>query len=209
MAVKILVHGFGQRASSWKETISYLQKNETVLCPNLSSILSGKPAAYPALYAAFAEYCGKADGQLHLCGISLGGILALNYALDFPQKIKTLVLIGTPCKITRVMLGIQTVLFHFFPKSAFTSMAFDKTDAFALVNSMKDLDFSGRVHQIQCPTLVLCGNKDRTNLKSAYYLSRHIPNAELRLVAHSGHVVNEEQPNALASMLTEHCAKYP
>ena len=41
------------------------------------------------------EYCGKIDGQIHLCGISLGGIIGLNYALDFPEKVKTLVLIGT------------------------------------------------------------------------------------------------------------------
>ena len=27
-------------------------------------------------------------GPVHLCGLSLGGILALNYALDFPEKRK-------------------------------------------------------------------------------------------------------------------------
>ncbi len=63
-----------------------------ILCPNLSSYLNGKEASYENLYASFAEYCNKNDEQIDLCGLSLGGILALNYASDFPNKAKTFIL---------------------------------------------------------------------------------------------------------------------
>ena len=55
------------------------------------------------LYSSFVKYCNEFDGQIHLCGLSLGGILALNFALDFPQKVKTLVLIGTPYKVPKAV----------------------------------------------------------------------------------------------------------
>ncbi len=127
-------------------------------------------------------YCAQAGGPVHLCGLSLGGILALDYALDHPENVKTLVLIGTPHKVPKLAFALQNVVFRFLPKSTFASMAFDKRDTFALGNSMKDLDFSGRVGEIRCSTLILCGEKDSANLKSARFLAEHIPSAELQVI---------------------------
>lgn len=197
----ILIHGSGHKAASWTETVSHLENREAVLCPELSALLAGKKASYPNLYAAFSAYCGRVGGPVHLCGLSLGGILALNYALDFPEKVKTLVLIGTPHKVPRATFALQNVVFRLLPKSTFASMAFDKQDTFALGNSMKNLDFSGRVGTIRCPTLLLCGEKDGANLKSARFLAQSIPGAELQVIAHTGHVVNEEAPAVLAEHL--------
>jgi len=204
MAKKILVHGSGHKATSWNKTISYMTNNEDIVCPNLSSILEGKEASYENLYFSFVKYCNEIDGQIHLCGLSLGGILALNFALDFPQKVKTLVLIGTPYKVPKVAFSLQNIIFRFFPKSIFETMAFDKKNTFALGNTMKDLDFSGRVKDIKCPTLILCGKKDSANMKSAYYLSQNIKNSELKAIDNTGHVVNEENPKVLAIILNEY-----
>ncbi len=203
MTKKILIHGSGHKAASWKETVSYMESNEDILCPNLSSILNGKQAVYPNLYSSFSEYCNQIDGQLDLCGISLGGILALDYALDFPDKVRTLVLIGTPHKVPRIMFGVQNVIFKFLPKSAFENMEFSKKDVFDLGNSMKKLDFSNRVQNIKCPTLIICGEKDSANIKSAYYLAKNINSAELRIIENTGHVVNEENPKKLAKILNK------
>ena len=204
MAVKILVHGSGHKAASWDKTLSYMQDNGDIMCPSLVSILEGKEASYENLYASFADYCGRVDGQVHLCGLSLGGILALNYALDFPEKVKTLVLIGTPHKIPKVMFGIQNMIFRLLPKSVFETMAFDKKDTFALGSSMKNLNFSDRVGDIRCPALILCGEKDSANMKSAHYLSQNIKNAKLKMIENTGHVVNEESPKDLAEILNEY-----
>ncbi len=71
MAVKILVHGSGHKASSWKETVAYMPNHEEILCPNLSSILEGKRASYENLYASFVQYCNRVEGPIHICGLSL------------------------------------------------------------------------------------------------------------------------------------------
>ena len=200
---KVLVHGSGHKATSWNETISYMKDSGEVLCPNLFSILNGKEPTYDNLYASFAEYCDQIDGQIHLCGLSLGGILALQYALDFPDKVKTLVLIGTPHKMPKVMLAVQNIVFRFLPKSVFDNMEFSKKDIFTLEKSMKDLDFRGKVKNIACPTLIVCGKNDSANMKSALYFSENIPGAKLEILENTGHIVNEENPRALAKLLDE------
>lgn len=207
MATKIFVHGSGHKATSWEKTISYMTNNEDIVCPNLSSILEGKEASYENLYSSFVKYCNEFDGQIHLCGLSLGGILALNFALDFPQKVKTLVLIGTPYKVPKVAFSFQNIIFRFLPKSIFETMAFDKKNTFALGDTMKNLDFSDRVKNIKCHTLILCGKKDSANMKSADYLSQSIRSAELKIIENTGHVVNEENPKALADILNEYYLK--
>lgn len=200
----IFIHGSGHKSTSWNKTVSYMENNENILCPNLSSILNGKEANYHNLYSLFAEYCNNNDGQINLCGISLGGILALNYTLDFPDKVKSLVLIGTPHKIPKVMFGIQNMVFRFLPKALFENMAFNKKDTFILGNSMKKLDFSSSVSRIKCPTLIICGKKDRANIKSAYYFYRNIQKAKLKIIENTGHIVNEENPKILAKILSEY-----
>ena len=209
MATKIFVHGSGHKATSWEKTISYMTNNEDIVCPNLSSILEGKEASYENLYSSFVKYCNEFDGQIHLCGLSLGGILALNFALDFPQKVKTLVLIGTPYKVPKVAFSFQNIIFRFLPKSIFETMAFDKKNTFVLGDSMKDLDFSDRVKIIKCPTLILCGKRDSANIKSADYLSQNIRSAELKIIENTGHVVNEENPETLADILNEYYLQNP
>ena len=200
---KIFIHGSGHKGTSWSETISYMKDNKDILCPDLSSILDGKEASYYNLYSAFSEYCNKIDGKINLCGISLGGILALNYTLDFPDKVQSLVLIGTPHKVPRIMFSIQNVIFKFLPQSIFDNMAFNKKDTFILGKSMKKLDFSNKVQKIKCPTLIVCGEKDSANIKSAYYLSENIKNAKLKIIENTGHVVNEEKPQILAKVLEQ------
>lgn len=203
-----MIHGSGHKADSWKETISYLDRREDILSPELSNLLDEREASFSNLRTAFAQYCAQVGGPVHLCGLSLGGILALDYALEHPENVKTLVLIGTPHKVPKGVFALQNVVFRLLPKSTFTSMAFDKKNTFALGNTMKDLDFSGRVMEIRCPTLILCGEKDSANLKSAHFLAQHIPGAELQVLENTGHVVNEENPKALAGQLNEFYRRY-
>ena len=45
--------------------------------------------------------------RLNLVGLSLGGLLALNYAVQHPAQINSLVLIGTPYEIPKRLLKLQ------------------------------------------------------------------------------------------------------
>ncbi len=87
-------------------------------------------------------------------------------------------------------------------------MAFDKKEMFSLANSMKGIDFGQLVQRITCQTLIICGKKDRANLKSAYYLHQHIKTSDLNIMEHTGHVVNEENPKLLAQILNEYYAQH-
>ena len=198
---KILIHGSGHKAASWNETISYMNDNGDILYPDLYKILNGKEASYTNFYSSFIEYCNKIDAKIDLCGLSLGGILALNYAIDYPEKVKSLVLIGTPHKVPKIMFSIQNVIFKFLPKSLFETMAFNKKDTFILGKTMKNLDFSNKVHKVQSPTLIICGDKDSANIKSAYYLAKNIKNAKLEIMKNTGHIINEENPKELSKLL--------
>ena len=93
--------------------------------------------------------------------------------------------------------------FKFLPQSIFDNMAFNKKDTFILGKSMKKLDFSNKVQKIKCPTLIVCGEKDSANIKSAYYLSENIKNAKLKIIENTGYVVNEEKPQILAKVLEQ------
>ena len=180
-----------------------MNNDKDILYPNLSTILNGKEASYDNLYSSFVEYCNKIDGKIDLCGLSLGGILALNYAIDYPNKVEKLVLIGTPHKVPKVMFSIQNIIFKFLPKSMFDTMAFNKKDTFILGKTMKNIDFSNRVQNIKCQTLIICGEKDNANLKSAHYLAENIENAKLEIMKNTGHIINEESPKELAKTLIE------
>lgn len=205
----IFIHGFGHRAASWDETISHMKSSQDILCPDLPSLLRGREATYQTLYASFAEDCDRLGEPLHLCGLSLGGILALHYASEHPEQVSSLVLIGTPHQIPKAALALQTVIFRLLPTSAFQTMAFSKQDTLALSSSMRELELSGLSQNIQCPTLILCGEKDRANLKSARFFSRSIANAALAVVDGAGHALNEDAPQALARLLDDFYGHIP
>ena len=198
---KIFIHGSGQKADSWKETVSFMTDGNDVLCPELSGLLKGEKATYNNLFAAFDEYCGGMGDTVDLCGLSLGGILALDYTLRRPEKVRSLVCVGTPGKVPKAAFALQNIVFRLLPKSVFKNMAFDKKDTFALGGSMKNIDFTDRARMVECPTLIVCGEKDRANIKSAEFLAKNIKTASLEIIGGAGHAVNQENPEALAKDL--------
>ena len=89
----IFLHGMGQSASSWDNTIARLQYDGAeILCPEPSQFFDEGKCDYSQMYAAFCSYCDSFSEPISLCGLSLGAVLALNYAIDFPQKVSTLIL---------------------------------------------------------------------------------------------------------------------
>ena len=153
----ILLHGLGQTSSSWNETIQILNEDWNIFCPDLSDWIMGKQPCYDTLYKAFEKYCEQFDDTLCLVGLSLGGILAMQYSMEHSEKVKSLVLIGTQYKMPRRLLKLQNVLFHLMPDSEFSKMGFQKSDFISLCKSMMDLDFSHHLEDIRCKVLVVCG----------------------------------------------------
>jgi pimeloyl-ACP methyl ester carboxylesterase len=148
-----------------------------------------------------------------LAGHSLGGAVALSVALQFPEKIGALVLIGTGAKLRVLPEILQTIKSDFksavdlVVQMAFSGSAPEKFHTQARDQMLRNgpdalyRDFSGcdgfdvmaRLGEINKPTLIICGREDRmTPVKYAEFLRDHIPNAQLQIIEGAGHMVMRE-----------------
>lgn len=210
----IFVHGLGQTPLSWDKTIENLSEQfdrkenmENCVCPNLSELLHHKDVNYLNLYTAFSGYCDSFCEPLMLCGLSLGGILALHYGIEHPYKVKSMVLIGAQYRMPKKLLAFQNVIFRFMPQSMFRQMGFGKQQFIALTNSMLELDFSDDLTKVQCPVLVVCGEKDKANMEAAKGLEGCLTYAQLCVIQNAGHEVNVDAPEKLAVRIGEFMAQ--
>lgn len=195
----ILVHGLGQSASAWDKTAGYLPGSVSTVCPELSGMY--KCGGYNSLYSAFCEYCGGFPEPLDLCGLSLGAVLALNYAADFPEKVRSLVMIAGQYKVPKALMRLQGLIFRLMPKKSFEGTGFGKTDFIELNGSMAGLDFTDKLENITVDVLVAVGERDKPNAEAANELSMLL-GCPLEIIPDSGHEVNIDAPKALAEVLT-------
>ena len=200
----ILIHGLGQNDTSWNMVSEKLDKNGIkVEIPNLYSMIKDKSVDYNSLFNEFMDYCNSFDGKLNLCGLSLGGILALHYVKRFPNKVNSLILIGTPYKIPKFLFKVQGIIFHLMPKSTFEKIGCLKKDFITLVNSMSNLDMASDLDKIECRTLILCGEKDNQNMEGARLLNNNIKNSEFKIIKNAFHEVNIDNPDETFNMIND------
>ena len=197
----IFIHGLGQNPSSWDKTISLMPERINTVCPDLISMLGDNEITYENLYRSFAAYCNDISEPLNLCGLSLGGVLALNYAINYPAKVHSLVLIAAQYKMPKTLLKLQNLVFKVMPESVFKNMGFQKKDMIRLTNSMINLDFGEGLKNLSCKTLILCGAKDSANKKAAMGLAANITGANLKFIENASHEVNKDSPEKLAAEL--------
>ena len=203
--VNILVHGLGQTEKSWDKIIEELDKsNIKAENPNLFELAKNYEINYENIYRTFCDYCNSFKEKINLCGLSLGGILSIDYAIEYPEKVNSMILIGTTYKIPKKMFKLQNFIFKFMPKSTFENMGIKKNDFINLTNSMADLDIKSKVDNIKCQALILCGEKDNVNMESAKQLNRNIKASKLEIIKNAGHEVNTENPKELASIISEY-----
>ena len=203
--VNILVHGLGQTEKSWDKIIEELDKsNIKAKNPNLFELAKNYEINYENIYRTFCDYCNSFKEKLNLCGLSLGGILSIDYAIEYPDKVNSIILIGTTYKIPKKMFKLQNFIFRFMPKSTFENMGIKKNDFINLTNSMADLDIKSKVDNIKCKALILCGEKDNVNMESAKQLNRNIKASKLEIIKNAGHEVNTENPKELARVISKY-----
>lgn len=202
--MNLLIHGLGQNKTSW-DTVGRELTNHNIIfdAPNLFSLAENNDLNYDILYKNFSNYCDTFTEKLNLCGLSIGGILAIDYAITNPDRVASLILIGTPYIIPWFLFKLQGLIFKFIPKKTFTKMGLAKKEFIRLVTSMGKLDLPSKISQVKTRTLVLCGQKDKVNQKSAMKLHSAIPFSQQKLVSGAGHEVNCDAPVELANYLKE------
>ena len=194
--INILLNVLGQTESSWGRVLEGLNKiNIQAKNPNLFDLAKNHEINYKNIYKTFSDYCNSFKEKINLCGLSLGGILSIDYAIEYPEKVNSIILIGTPYEIPKNIFKLQNFIFKFMPKKTFENMGVQKNDFINLINSMAELEMKSKVENIKCPTLILCGEKDNVNMESAKQLNSKIKESKLEIIKQAGHEVNIENPN--------------
>ena len=196
----LYLHGLGQKPDSWDRVIKETTVSDRSASLSLAEMLEGKAATYRELYTALSEECNKENDEIVLCGLSLGAVLALNYAIDHPDKVKALVLIAAQYKMPKKILKFQNMLFRLMPNSMFKQMGFSKADVISLCGTMAELNFGDSLHNVSCPVLIVCGEKDNANKKASKELDRYLSKSSFCELK-AGHEVNIESPEELAIVL--------
>ena len=200
--ITVFLHGLGQTPESWEPVLQALPEGD-YRCPSLPELAAGHKVTYQNLYAAFCAFCDTLPAKFQLCGLSLGGVLALHYASEHPDRLESLILIGAQYRMPKGLLTLQNLIFRFMPQKSFQGIGFGKQDFISLCGSTKRLDFTQDLKSISCPTLVLCGEDDKANKEAAKEISQGIPGSRLLMIAHAGHQVNKDKPEELGKVIQD------
>jgi pimeloyl-ACP methyl ester carboxylesterase len=166
----------------------------------------------------------KRTGPAVLAGNSLGGAIALRCALDSPELVAGLVLIGTGARL-RVSPEIFRMLDDDWPacidtladrglaSQASTQLRQRVADWHRVVgreSTRRDygachgFDVMDRLGEIRQPALILVGAQDQmTPPKYAKFLHERLAGSRLAIVEDAGHVVMAEQPTQVNAAIAD------
>ena len=195
----VILHGLGQDSNSWNEVKEELE-NINPIIPNLFKIKD--KISYDNVYKNLEKIL-EDKVEIILCGLSLGGVLALNYAYNHPDKLRKLILIGIPYIIPQELIDKQNDMFNQMPGEAFNGLGLNKADFINLVNTTFDVDIPKWVKGISCKTIVACGDNDIANLDSCKIVNRKIEESKFVLINNSGHMVNSDKPKETALLIKD------
>lgn len=218
----VFLHGAGGSHQHWLYQVRDLPGSAT-WAPDLPGHGRSEGLGYDSIQAygdwlvVFLETLGL--GRVVLVGHSMGGGIALDVALRYPQRVAGLGLVATGARL-RVAPAILEGIQH-DPKTAvqlICEWAYGPEAPPEMVRlgrrqmgatspqvlygdfvACDTFDVMGRLGEIAVPTLVLCGTQDRlTPPKYSAYLRDQIAGAILHLVEGAGHMVMVEKPEAVA-----------
>ncbi len=199
----IFIHGLGQDHTSWDGVLTTFNHKEEAICVNLKELVKDTKITYSNLYNGLEKYLEQFDEPFHLCGLSLGGTLALDYTINHPNKVGKLVLIGAQYKFPKLVMKLQNIVFKFLPKSQFKDLGFRKEDYISICKSIEDIKLTSSLNSVTCTSLIICGKKDKGNKKAAKNLNKMLPNSDLIIIPNTKHEVNTHNPQELVTILNK------
>jgi pimeloyl-ACP methyl ester carboxylesterase len=162
-------------------------------------------------------YLGPAPAPRIIAGHSLGGAIALLWALTVPREVRGLILMATGARlrISPVVLatlradynrGLEQLLALWFApqanrrlkeKSQILLRAMAPEVLIAELRAADAFDVSAELGRLNAPTLVICGSDDQvTPPEASRQLHKKIPGSRLVIIEGAGHMVMLEQPRA-------------
>lgn len=184
----VFLHGIGNGPEAWQPQIEAFGGERIVFAPKVPLDLE----------RACAELDNLDEELLDLCGVSWGGLVALRYALERPERVQTLA----------VTAAFASAPFHLRVLQFAISFAVGIVPRapHELARPMREgarFDVRDRVGSLRVPTLVLCGARDRFNLPLSRALADAVPHARFEVVPDAGHVANADNPTAFNQLLAE------
>lgn len=191
----------------------------------------GAPGYSMDLLAGDAEALldGLGIARAHVCGLSIGGMVAQRLAARAPERVERLVLCDTAPVIGPAALwdervavirggglagmapGVMTRWFTAEFRAArpdvvrgyVNMVARTPIDGYVgCALALRDADLRAGAATIRAPTLVVVGDQDAaTPLADAEWLAATIPEATLSVIANAAHIPCVEQPEAFTRLL--------
>lgn len=202
----VLLHGVGQAPMAWEDVVVQLYGSRPLLTPWVPGLRPTEKQVLPLSDGAAAldqQLMLEGMRQVDLCGLSYGAMVGTRLAADFPERVRRLVLIAGQVRPSRLLMRAQATALRMVPASRFADSGVSKERLLQALEAARATDLSDALPRILAPTLVLVGAKDKANHPAARSLVEGISGARLRIVAGTGHAVNEDAPAELVRILQD------
>jgi len=232
----VLVHAVGVDLTYWGDQIEVLQASYDVVAYDLPGHGgSAKPAKGFGFADAVATLTNvitdAAAGPAHVIGLSVGGMIAQNFALARPDLVRSLVLVDTTsgfpdaartalrdrARLTRtegMRAILQSTLERWFTKGFIkrrpdvidrvtkTLLADDPEIHAGMWEMIATLDTTARLTSVDRPALVMVGEHDpSTTVAAARTIAEHLPGAVLHIIPDASHMTPLEKPSLVNDIL--------
>jgi pimeloyl-ACP methyl ester carboxylesterase len=223
----LLLHGLGGTRHDWRAQLPALaQRYRVVTCD-----LPGHGASDPPRRHSIAQYAHTVAllmralelGPMHVVGLSLGGMVGFQLALDHPELLLSLCVVNSAPEVrprglrqrlriaSRLMLaqlvgprGMAALIARrLFPKPGQAALrreterviaANDRHAYLQATRAIVGWSVADRLDAVACPTLVVSGDRDYTTVAEKRAWMRALDHAELVVIADSGHATPLDQP---------------
>lgn len=199
----VLLHGLGQSPIVWQDFVSALGAGRPMNAPWMRGLRPKDPVGFDLAAAA----AGLADDldlqgikQADFLGVSVGASVALRLAVERPELVGRLVLVGALVRPSKGALRMQRLAMRLVPESKLIDAGVSRPRMLAVLDALKGFDGTESLRQVTAPTLVVVGSKDRAGLAAAQQLVSLLSGAELSVIDGAGSVLNAEVPRALADL---------
>lgn len=203
-----LLHGYAGCAETWEYQINYFAHQYRVVVPDLRGHgQSDAPYTQYTMSELIADIDAIADHlklpeKFVLVGHSFGGAICIEYAVARPERLEKLVLIATAgeyplpksaAMLSRVPVAVFRPFWRFRPRWNAEVHVMKRM----MLNNMRKWAGWETMHQIQTPTMVMTGERDRYFPRWTFErVSESIRGAEVVDIGSSKHKVQLERHQA-------------
>jgi len=233
----LLIHGLGSSTRDWEYQIEALGKEHQVIMLDIrghGQTTKAKGKYSIELFARDIEnFLDQMKiGPLHIIGLSMGGMIAFQLALDIPSRIKSITIVNSGPGFTgnhpklklkfhfRLLLlrlfglraAAKRVAKGLFPNGSNNKLSEifierfcqnDKRCYLKTTSALIEWDVNSQIQNITCPTLIIAADTDYTSVESKQEYTDKMPNANLVVVENSHHALPVENPKAFNEIVLD------